>query len=605
MPRQLTTASTLDNLKREAKRWLKALRANIDEARARLERALPDVPAVPTLRDVQHALAREHGLPGWTALRQWLTASAPIERTHAERVEWFFENACPDHHVRGGPDHLMARSTAMHILERYPEIARDSIYTAVVCGDLEEVERILAERPAAASERSSATAPDRADVGGSGDRFKRRIGPKGWDPLLYLCFTRIPLAAASDNALAIARTLLDHGADPNAFFMAGDSRYTPLVGVIGGGEESRPPHPQRDALVQLLLDRGAEPYDIQVVYNLGFSGEVLWFLKAIHARAVAIGRQADWDDPSWAMLDMGGYGSGARWHYDIAVKHNDLELARWMLAHGASPDARPPRDRRFSRRSLREEAIRGGLSEMAELLTPRGESGPLVVDGEAAFVAACMRLDRANAGELAARHPEYLRSPLVMMLAAKQDRADVVGLLLDLGMSPDIEDAPEEGRQRPLHVAAYSESTRVTALLIERGAMIDPFDTHHGGTPLWFATWGQRQRTIDLLSPVSRDLWSLSLNGKVERVREVLRAEPALARIDGGGDTPLMYLPGDEARAIELVELFLSLGADPTIRIEDGMTAADLARKRDLDEAAALLRHAEMTHEKPLNHTST
>jgi hypothetical protein len=37
MTRQLTAASTLDNLKKEAKRWLKALRAHDGEARARLE----------------------------------------------------------------------------------------------------------------------------------------------------------------------------------------------------------------------------------------------------------------------------------------------------------------------------------------------------------------------------------------------------------------------------------------------------------------------------------------------------------------------------------------------------------------------------------------
>ena len=40
------------------------------DARARLERALPHAPHAPTLRDVQHALAREHGFAGWTALKQ-------------------------------------------------------------------------------------------------------------------------------------------------------------------------------------------------------------------------------------------------------------------------------------------------------------------------------------------------------------------------------------------------------------------------------------------------------------------------------------------------------------------------------------------------------
>jgi hypothetical protein len=59
----------LESLKKEAKRWLVALEAKDRDARARLERALPDAPVAPTLRDVQHALAREHGFAGWPILK--------------------------------------------------------------------------------------------------------------------------------------------------------------------------------------------------------------------------------------------------------------------------------------------------------------------------------------------------------------------------------------------------------------------------------------------------------------------------------------------------------------------------------------------------------
>ena len=61
--------SSSDNLKKEAKRWLKALRNGDPDARARFARAYPSAAAEPTLRDVQHALAREHGFAGWSALR--------------------------------------------------------------------------------------------------------------------------------------------------------------------------------------------------------------------------------------------------------------------------------------------------------------------------------------------------------------------------------------------------------------------------------------------------------------------------------------------------------------------------------------------------------
>ncbi|HEV8381303.1 MAG TPA: hypothetical protein VGQ29_06955 [Gemmatimonadales bacterium] len=65
-------SSPLENLKKEAKRWLKALRARVAEARARLERAVPTAPRIPTLREVQHALARELGFSGWSELKQRL-----------------------------------------------------------------------------------------------------------------------------------------------------------------------------------------------------------------------------------------------------------------------------------------------------------------------------------------------------------------------------------------------------------------------------------------------------------------------------------------------------------------------------------------------------
>src|SRR5687767_5182160 len=73
MPRTITPATSLDNLRKEAKRWLKALRAGDPDARARFANALSAFAlASPTLRDVQHALAHEYGHASWLALKQAL-----------------------------------------------------------------------------------------------------------------------------------------------------------------------------------------------------------------------------------------------------------------------------------------------------------------------------------------------------------------------------------------------------------------------------------------------------------------------------------------------------------------------------------------------------
>jgi hypothetical protein len=70
MSHDLPARRNLESFKKEAKRWLSALESGDAEARARFERATSRVPAAPSLRDVQHALARENGFAGWLQLRQ-------------------------------------------------------------------------------------------------------------------------------------------------------------------------------------------------------------------------------------------------------------------------------------------------------------------------------------------------------------------------------------------------------------------------------------------------------------------------------------------------------------------------------------------------------
>ena len=151
-----------------------------------------------------------------------------------------------------------------------------------------------------------------------------------------------------------------------------------------------------------------------------------------------------------------------------------------------------------------------------------------------------------------------------MFAAAKRDRADVVEFLLDLGMSADVED---DRKQRALHMAAYDDSIAVGALLIARGAAVDPVEQNWGNTPLDAAVHSQSSRMIELLGRVSRDVWNLTFTGKVERLREVLAEEPELARVTSETyGTPLFWLPEDEDRAAAIVELFLANGADPFVK---------------------------------------
>ena len=85
MPRQITSGTSLENLRKETKRWLRALRTGDAGARARLDRAWPQAPREPVLRDVQHALAREYGQENWIALTRAIGSRAESIEPPGER----------------------------------------------------------------------------------------------------------------------------------------------------------------------------------------------------------------------------------------------------------------------------------------------------------------------------------------------------------------------------------------------------------------------------------------------------------------------------------------------------------------------------------------
>jgi hypothetical protein len=84
MPREFPQSRDFESLRKEAKRWLAELRAGVAAARSRFDRLLPGRRDIPPLRDVQLALARERGFPGWAALKR---ALAPSELTTAQALK--------------------------------------------------------------------------------------------------------------------------------------------------------------------------------------------------------------------------------------------------------------------------------------------------------------------------------------------------------------------------------------------------------------------------------------------------------------------------------------------------------------------------------------
>jgi uncharacterized protein len=505
------------------------------------------------------------------------------------RVADFLLLACSDWRTAGSFRQIQAHD-ALRLLDREPAIARANIFTAVVAGEMDAVRRMLDEHPESVSQ-----------IG----------GPRRWPPILYLCAARLPSARANEGAVDVLRLLLERDADPNAFYLGGnaDIHYTALTCVLGRGEELAPMHARARELTELLLTHGADPHDNQVLYNVFadntsrhlLDDDIVWLLELMYQHSLRRGHAADWADPDWPMFDMRGAPSlgdegrvhrGARFMLDAAVERNLTGLAEWLLEHGASPNSRPGELwRGRPKRTLHQEALARGHTTIAGLLARYGaEQEPLRREGVDALVDACLALDRDRAREILASHPEYLQHHRPMFTLIERDRADAVALLLDSGVSQDVEDAAS-GHVRALHMAAAVNSRDCAKLLIARGAEIDPRESRHDATPIGWASWFGHTPMIDLLSEYSRDAWTLVWRGRVDRLRDVLAESPELARdVNGDGQSLLFWLPADEDTALAVVQLFLEHDADPTQRDRRGRTAADVAERRGMDRVAALLR---------------
>src|SRR5688572_4250556 len=286
---------------------------------------------------------------------------------------------------------------AESIRARHPELARASIHTACLTGELDLARDLLAADP------GLAVLPG---------------GPQAWPPLLFVCYGRIPHPPAAGNAVAIARLLLDHGADPRSHFLwDGTLRFSALTGAIGRGELGQPSHPRARELAELLLARGADPNDSQALYNDMLEGDDDGWLRLLIAHGLTAADPINWQPGlSMRLFDF---------LLGHAVRHDHRRRAECLLAHGADPEAPDF----YNHKSPHLNALLAGNLELAELLVAHGAVAARP-EGRDAFVAACARLDASAARDLLAGHPDYLSDSDPLIDAARRGRVDRVRLLL-------------------------------------------------------------------------------------------------------------------------------------------------------------------------------
>ena len=483
----LPSRPNLEHLKGQARTLQRQVRAGekvaLDTVRAFHPRPRPAESAETfPLADAQLVLARQYGFPSWTALSRHLAVVERYARYPHEDGQAIGTGSPADDLLRlgcllYGGDDTLRHAEARALLNGQPDLAGATIYTAAAVGDVAAAQRFLNEDPTGAS---------------------RTGGPFDWEPLLYLAYSRIESDAPGHDQLAVARLLLEGGADPDAGYLwDGNYPFTALTGAFGGGEDktNQPPHRHALALARLLLEAGADSNDSQALYN----------------------RQFD-PDPSHLQLliEFGlGTGAGGPWHARLQSSHgtpaelledqlvaaaveNRPEWARLALSAGADPDGLGTRHPLRYGLTPYEAAVRRGNREVADLLREAGATVP-ELDPVEEFLSACMAADPAAVEGLLADRPGLAADaitsrPDAVLQATELRRPAVIRLLAGLGFDVNV-----WARITPLHQAAYDGDVDVVRTLLDVGADPDLRDPGFDATPLGWAEHARRADVIEVL----------------------------------------------------------------------------------------------------------
>jgi ankyrin repeat protein len=475
--RQLPERPNLEQLKRQAKDLLHAARTREPAALARF-RILPafadKAEADPAfarlaLHDAQSVLAREHGFDSWGTLRDRVEE---VSLEFGGALERFLEAATDSRSDR-----------AERLLAQHPGIARASFHAALLLGDAALIEQQLAARPSLATERG---------------------GPRGWEPLHYVCHTALGARSELREAglVAIARQLIARGADPNLRFpwLHHGVQRPVLWGAVCAVRSRR--------LAAALLDAGADPSDGVTLPLAAGTGDVAALdLLLRHGADVNRPWATDGSVPLYAILHWATTTIGAYWLLEHGAESDpvfadngetplhvvaatwDASLAEALVDRGADVARR-----RADGRTPYAVAELNGNRAVAEWLLSRGASADLSPADR--LVAACSRGDAAAAKTMIDRQPE-LRNEIgpehygAFYRAAERNDLNALEIMLACGFDPNRPD--ESIGKTVLHEAAHQGWPDAVRLLLAHGASAAVRDREFAAQPLvWAAEAAQR-----------------------------------------------------------------------------------------------------------------
>ena len=468
-PRGIPPKANFEQMRSGAKSFLKAIRSGDVGAVAVAREFHPrfDDLAEFKLADAQLVVARSFSFASWPKMKAYFEVADVYGRAPAqteastEPVDEFLRLGCLNY----GDDDPARWVQAREMLDSDPKLGRANLWAAAAAGDLDAARELIDADPAAVN---------------------REGGPYRWPPLLYLAYSQV----ARGDALAVARLLLDHGADPNAGYMWENLTppLTALTGAFGNGEGEPPPHEAPAGLARLLLERGADPNDGQTLYNCQWARDDYW-LELLFEFGLGAGPVGPWrrrlgehhQSPKQMLEDvlMSACGQGY------------IDRVRLLLAHGVDPAGREGHHRIYSGRSPAEEAAVSGQPAIVQLLV---EAGAPDVSALYHFVAAASSGDRNAVGRILRSDPTLRETaiaahPNEVARASERENLDAVALLIELGW-----DVNAFTRVPALHEAAQLGNLPLIRLLLEHEADPDLRDHWHKATAAeWAEHHGQAE----------------------------------------------------------------------------------------------------------------
>ena len=542
----------LDHLKKQAKQLLRDVRAQQGEALQTIIAFHPRPAAFSSLRDAQLALARSYGFEDWVQLRNEVELRQLRSGTLQEQAQRFINHACLRY---DGDDQAWRYQRASEWLRQLPELPRSDFYCALVAADLEAASGFLRRDPALAL---------------------RDGGPRDWPPLLYVTYSRVE--QNPETAVAVAKLLLEYGASPDSYSREPNG-FTAVTGAIGEGERGPiacVPHPCADELVRLLLDAGANPNQSQALYN-GMLGEHLGRWLPVFVRyGLKAGDRANWSpDDQEPIFDF---------LLSQVVVQGKVELVRYLLEHGANANAVS----RYHHHSAHAIAQLTGRSDIAELLKQFGaRASPLSVQDQ--FRLACHQHDRNLAGNLLRQHPELLEDTELFRDCALVD-TDTCLWLVQQGYDINARDG---SGQSVLHRYALWNNPEGVRILLQHGADPEATENNWQATPLGMALHHHHWPVVEVLLPISNNLFDVCRMADADRAAWLLGRDPTLAqRRTPLGNTALHVVSQakqddpDFDASIATIEVLIKHGADLHALNNEGKTPLQWYRQFGMDEIA-------------------